>query len=147
MSSVEQSDGSYIPKPDGIILPVASASEGPADMSKMEQSLHDDMHSEQREELRSVWNGSYNTTIKDSDLGSPDVAGPKQPTLFPPPEEMDEIGLADASEIVSAPLQLPLKDSKTNGSQLHRQRRDVIENVQKLQEGCDAVLGTRLKAH
>ena len=28
----------------------------------------------------------------------------------------------------------------------HRQRRDMIENIQKLQEGCDAVLGTRLEA-
>lgn len=147
MSSVEHSDDDHIPKPDGIILPIASASEGPADTVKMDQSLHDDMHSEQREELRSIWDGSCNTTIKDSDVGSPDVAGPKQPRLFPLPEEMDETGLADASEIVSAPLQLPLKASKKNGSQLHRQRRDMIENIQKLQEGCDAVLGTRLKAH
>jgi hypothetical protein len=147
MSSVKQSDDSHIPKPDGVILPVASASEGPPDMSKMDVPLHDDMDLEQREELRSVWNDSSNTTIKGSDLGSPDVASPKQPRLFPPPEETDEIGLADASEIVSAPPQLPLEVSKNNGSQLHRQRRNIIENIQKLQEGCDAVLGTRLKAH
>jgi hypothetical protein len=147
MSSVKQSGDSHIPKPDGIISPGASASEGPADMSKTDQPLHGDMHSEQREELRSGWNSSCSTTIKDFDLGSPDVVGPKQPRLFPPPEEMDEIDLADASEIASAPPQLPLKTSKNNGSQVHRQRRDMIENIQKLQEGCDVVLGTRLKAH
>ena len=150
MSSVEQSGDSHIPKHDGIILPVAPASEGPADMSKTDLPLHDDMHSEQHEELRSVWDDSQNTTAKDSDLGSPDVTGPKQPRLFPPPEEteeMEEIGLADASGIASAPPQLPLKTSENNGSQLRRQRRGLIENIQKLQEGCDAVLGTRLKAH
>ena len=147
MSSVEQVRTGHVPISAGILLPASMASEEPAELSRRDQSSISGIQWKDSDKQRSDWNDSCNTTIRDTDSAVPDLAFNKTPSLFPPPDEVDENSLSGGSERSSMPLPQPSKEPQISRSRVYTQRHDILENTRKVQEGCDAVLGTRLKAH
>lgn len=87
------------------------------------------------------------TTVGDSDSGLPNVAGQKPPRLSPAPDETDEIILEDATAMPQLPFQLSYEDLNHNDARRQHYRRSLIERLRKLEDGCESVVGIRLKGH
>jgi hypothetical protein len=147
MSSIDRSLSKNEENSARITLPASSASTGHSDTLGIGQTASNHMHSTPHDNPEYGWNDSCDSTVKGSDSGFLDVASQKQPRLFPPPAEIDEIDLNDAPEMPPTPPPLLKGASQYSDSYIQRHRRGISENVRKLQTGCDTALGTRLKAH
>ena len=129
------------------MFPPFSESEEPASTPTRDRPANVGLQWEIHDNPRSDWNDSCDTTIRDSESVFPDVVSQKPLSLFPPPDEIDEVSLSEAPKMEPIPLPPRHEELQNNRPYSRPKRRDLVETTQKLQEGCDAVVGTRLKAH
>jgi hypothetical protein len=129
------------------ILPTSTASREPADTTENGPKSNTHLELIPTEHPEISWNDSCNTTVRGSDSGFLDIGSHKQPRLFPPPNEVDEIGLNDAPEVPTPQTPVPDEKSQDNDFPLQRHRGALSETVRKLQNSCSVMLETRLEAH
>ena len=150
MNSVDQNSPSHRYDTGSTTLPATSISWYIAQTSSGRTS-HDRVHPKPQDNVEFPWSESCNTTVRGSDSGYLDVVSQKQPSLFPPPNEIDEAGLNDTPErpptAPPTPPPLPQENPQYNDTQFGRHGRVLSETVRKLQDGCNKMLDLHLKAH
>ena len=146
MSSVDQISSSPRYDTGDTTLPASSISWEPAQTSSNQTSRYR-VHPNAQDNVEFPWTESSNTTVRGSDSGILDVVSQKQLSLFPPPNEIDEVELNDAPETPPAPSPLSRRESHCNDTQVGHHPRVLSETVRKLQDGCNKMLDIRLKAH
>src|SRR5437868_15410629 len=106
MNSVDQIFSSPRYNTGGTTLPASSISWEPTQTSSY-QTSHSRAHPKTQDNVELPWNESCSTTVRGSDSGILDVVSQKQPSLFPPPNEIDEVELNDVPEMPPTPSPLP----------------------------------------
>jgi hypothetical protein len=150
MNSVDRNFSSHRYDTGSTTLPASPISREPAQTSSG-QTSHDRVHPKPQDNAELPWNESCNTTVRGSDSGFLDVVSQKQPNLFPPPNEIDEVGLNDAPDTPPTPPLTPppppQEESQYNDTQFSRHRQVLSETVRKLQDDYNKMLDIRLRAH
>lgn len=90
---------------------------------------------------------SRDTTLRSLDSGLFETGGQKPSRLSPAPEETDEIALEDIPTMPQLSPPLPYESSQHHDARRERHRRGLSESLRKLEDGCETVVGIRLKAH